>query len=1172
MPRTGEHPLDRTPRRAPHDDTISRLLLVGAGVHNLSSQHAPTAGGPGMTFNGFISYSHAADGRLAPAVQRGLHRLAKPWHRRRALWIFRDQTGLAVTPGLWSSIQTALDGSEYFVLLASPEAAQSPWVNREIEHWIATKSADRVLPVVTDGEWVWNDERGDFTEDSTAVPPALRGTFTEEPFFLDLRWARGSEHLSLHHSRFRDAIAQLAAPMHGVSKDELEGEDVRQHRRARRLRSGAAATLVVLALLASVTGMSAVRNAERARAAAAEALRQQQVANGQRSSAERSAEEARRQQELAQQQQARAARAAAEAERSERLAQQQQELADRAAADARRQRRLADQATDRTREQQGLAREASDRAQRLQAKAQRLQAEAQRLQAEAQRLRAEAQRLRKEAQRLARVAAEQRRLAHEAAAEARRQQAKADQQQRVAVSRRLMNQAASSIVDDPRTALMLGAAAAELSTDPVSRGQLTGLITATNYAGTLGDVTTTAYGPDGVLAALGTDGRVSLWNVAEPRRPVRIAGLRDAAAAGSSLEFSRDGRTLAVVGAERKAVLWDVAVRSRPVRLATLSDGGRVTAFAFSGDGTTFVTGDSSGNTTGWDTTDRTRPARLFTANGHYPVARVAISPNGRLLLVDEGRFVPFYDLTDRAHPVSLPVVLAFGASPMTFSPDGSMLAVGESDGSVVLYDMTHRIPARTVPEQDLLPPPPPDPDAPPPTPPMPPMPGPDDDPIDRLTGLSGQVRSVAFSPDGSLVVAGDENGTARLWDRRKTASPGVFAGVRARGPINALSFDPAAGVLVTADGSATATLWNVTPPGAPNSLATLTGPDERTRATVFSPDGRSLVAAGSGGTARTWNTADPAHPVRGADLALRGEAVRAVAFSPDRRTVATAAESGTLTVADPRRPARGTTLAVAPEQVRATNAMAFSPDGRTLAVIAGPATLMLWDVADPARPALLSRSTGISPGTAMAFSPDGRTLATAAKDGPAVTLWNLADRSAPVRLATLVGHSEVVYALAFSPDGRTLASGGFDRTAMLWDVTDRARPRRLATLARHSLWVTSVAFSPDGRTLAVGGGDAAVTLWDTADPAAPVALATVRTTAGAQVSAVTFRRDGRTLAVTEQLVRLPATVTLWNLSKLNRLRADPAGYACAITGRGLTAAEWARFVPEVRYRRTCAH
>jgi hypothetical protein len=140
-----------------------------------------------MTFNGFISYSHAADGRLAPAVQRGLHRLAKPWHRRRALWIFRDQTGLSVTPALWSSIQDALNGSDYFVLLASPDAAESRWVNQEIEHWTATKSVDRILPVVTDGEWAWDRETGDFTADSTAVPAALRGVFAEEPLFLDLR-------------------------------------------------------------------------------------------------------------------------------------------------------------------------------------------------------------------------------------------------------------------------------------------------------------------------------------------------------------------------------------------------------------------------------------------------------------------------------------------------------------------------------------------------------------------------------------------------------------------------------------------------------------------------------------------------------------------------------------------------------------------------------------------------------------------------------------------------------------------------------------------------------------------------------------------------------------------------------------------------------------------------
>jgi len=48
------------------------------------------------------------------------------------------------------------------------------------------------------------------------------------------------------------------------------------------------------------------------------------------------------------------------------------------------------------------------------------------------------------------------------------------------------------------------------------------------------------------------------------------------------------------------------------------------------------------------------------------------------------------------------------------------------------------------------------------------------------------------------------------------------------------------------------------------------------------------------------------------------------------------------------------------------------------------------------------------------------------------------------------------------------------------------------------------------------------------------------------------------------------ATVTLWNYAKLNSLRADPATYACAIAGRGLTAGEWARYIPEFPYRRAC--
>ena len=51
-----------------------------------------------MAYNAFMSYSHTADGSFAAALQSAFHSFAKPWHKLRALHIFRDQTNLAVNP------------------------------------------------------------------------------------------------------------------------------------------------------------------------------------------------------------------------------------------------------------------------------------------------------------------------------------------------------------------------------------------------------------------------------------------------------------------------------------------------------------------------------------------------------------------------------------------------------------------------------------------------------------------------------------------------------------------------------------------------------------------------------------------------------------------------------------------------------------------------------------------------------------------------------------------------------------------------------------------------------------------------------------------------------------------------------------------------------------------
>jgi len=215
---------------------------------------------PSAEYDGFISYAHAADGALAPQLQAGLQRFAKPWWRRRALRVFRDESGLSANPHLWSAITAALDSSAWLVLLLSPDAARSDWVGREITHWLQTRPADRILPVLTEGDLAWDQTRNDFDPTaSTAIPPALFGVFDGEPRWVDLRWAHSSDQVDLGNPRFRAAVADIASPLHGIAKDDLESEEVRQHRRTRRTAWVAAVALIALALSSLTAGAVAVR-------------------------------------------------------------------------------------------------------------------------------------------------------------------------------------------------------------------------------------------------------------------------------------------------------------------------------------------------------------------------------------------------------------------------------------------------------------------------------------------------------------------------------------------------------------------------------------------------------------------------------------------------------------------------------------------------------------------------------------------------------------------------------------------------------------------------------------------------------------------------------------------------------------------------------------------------
>ncbi|MGO9354522.1 MAG: toll/interleukin-1 receptor domain-containing protein [Mycobacterium sp.] len=232
----------------------------------------PTQGqGVSFSYDAFLSYSHQ-DGAVAAGIQKGLHRIGRRVGRLNALRVFRDSTDLAANPDLWGKVTDAMDRSRYLIVVLSPRAAASEWVDREVAYWLKRRGPDQMLIVLAEGHLHWDEATGRFDPDRSDVAlPALKepGVFPGEPLYVDVS---GDAPWDPQAPQFRDKLTDLAAPIHGKSKYELASDDVREQRRFRRLRRAAIAGLVLLTVLAI--------------AAAAVALSQRREAIHQRNGAE----------------------------------------------------------------------------------------------------------------------------------------------------------------------------------------------------------------------------------------------------------------------------------------------------------------------------------------------------------------------------------------------------------------------------------------------------------------------------------------------------------------------------------------------------------------------------------------------------------------------------------------------------------------------------------------------------------------------------------------------------------------------------------------------------------------------------------------------------------------------------------------------------------------------
>ena len=129
------------------------------------------------------------------------------------------------------------------VVVLSPKAAESYWVNKEVSHWLQQWGRDQVLLVLADGQLRWNAKEARFDPAlSDAAPPVFTesGSLPSEPLYIDVSpdapWDPRA-------AAFRDKVTALAAPIHGKPKSQLASDDLREQRRFRRLRAAAIAGL-----------------------------------------------------------------------------------------------------------------------------------------------------------------------------------------------------------------------------------------------------------------------------------------------------------------------------------------------------------------------------------------------------------------------------------------------------------------------------------------------------------------------------------------------------------------------------------------------------------------------------------------------------------------------------------------------------------------------------------------------------------------------------------------------------------------------------------------------------------------------------------------------------------------------------------------------------------------